>query len=447
VWIAVTHATIFAPSTAAGRAGIAVIRVSGPDAEGALAAMTRRAIPAPRRAVRARFHDPDTGEPLDHGLVLWFPGPASFTGEDTVELHVHGGRATVAAIMAALARLPGLRPAEPGEFTRRAFNNGKLDLTEVEGLADLVAADTEAQRRQALRQLGGALGILYDGWRNELLRALAWEEAAIDFADEGLPEDLEPEVRSICRRLVDQVRQHLDDGNRAERLRDGVQVAIVGPPNVGKSSLLNVLAGREAAIVAPAAGTTRDVIEVHLDLAGIAVIVADTAGLRHARDDVEAEGIRRALTRAEAADLRIVMFDGAAAIADTAAMRLLDNRSLAAFNKMDLAGARAPEFLKDQVVYPISVKTGAGLDTLLAEVTRRVTCLADPGPGPALTRARHRAALNDCLDALERVLAAPRVELAAEDLRLATRSLGRITGRVGVEDVLELVFREFCIGK
>ena len=442
-----TQATIFAPSTAAGRAGIAVIRVSGPAAEAALAAMTRCGTPPPRRAVRARFVAPDDGEPLDDGLALWFPAPASFTGEDTVELHVHGGRATVAAVMAALARLPGLRPAEPGEFTRRAFDNGKLDLTEVEGLADLVAADTEAQRRQALRQLRGALGVLYDGWRNELLRALAWAEAAIDFADEGLPEDLEVEARSICRRLAGEIARHLDDAGRAERLRDGVQIAIVGPPNVGKSSLLNVLARREAAIVAPTAGTTRDVIDVYLDLGGIPVIVADTAGLRDAEGPVEAEGIRRAFERATASDLRIVMFDGAEGAVEGAMTTLIDGRSLTVFNKMDLAAACAPKSLAGQHVYPISVKTGAGLDALLAEVTRRVTCLADPGPGPALTRARHRAALKDCLGALERAMDAPRAELAAEDLRLATRALGRITGRVGVEDVLEVVFREFCIGK
>jgi tRNA modification GTPase len=423
--------TIFAPATAAGPAGIAVIRISGPRAGDALRALAGR-LPKPRHATRAKFRT--KGEALDDGLALWFPAPASFSGEDMAELHLHGGRATVAAALAALSAMDGLRLAEPGEFTRRAFDNGKLDLTAVEGLADLVAAETEAQRRQALRQLEGALSALYEGWRAELLRILAWAEAELDFPDEKPNvHGMNDKIRGILSRII----LHLEDHRRGERLRDGIQIAILGPPNVGKSSLLNALARREAAIVAATAGTTRDVIEVHLDLAGYPVTLADTAGLREAASDIEAEGMRRALARAESADIKLVLFEAGKPVG--AASKLLDDRAIRVFNKIDLARARGP--------FAISVKTGEGLDELIAEVTRRVGTLAELGDGPALTRARHREALVECRAALERALAAAQPELAAEDLRLAVRALGRITGRVGVEDVLDVIFRDFCIGK
>ena len=426
--------TIFAPATASGPAGIAVIRISGPRAGDALRALMGHELPKPRRATRTRFvHD---GEILDDGLALWFPAPGSFTGEDMAELHIHGGRATVAALTAALSRMEGLRLAEPGEFTRRAFDHGKLDLTAVEGLADLVGAETEAQRRQALRQLEGALGTLYEGWRAELMRVLAWTEAEIDFSDEGLGHtNLLYQIQGI----LDHVTQHLDDNRRGERLRDGIHLAILGPPNVGKSSLLNVLARREAAIVSTTAGTTRDVIEIHLDLGGYPVTVADTAGLREATGDIEAEGVRRALSRAESADLRLVVFDAAAGPPKGPAAALLGDNAIAVFNKIDLAPAPGP--------FGVSVRTGAGLDSLIGEVTRRVAELAEIGSAPALTRARHREALTECRVALERSMLAEQPELAAEDLRLAVRAIGRITGRVGVEDILDVIFRDFCIGK
>ncbi len=310
-------ATIFAPATILGRAGIAVIRLSGSAAGAALAALAGD-LPPPRLASRRRLRSPDCDMVLDDALVLWFPGPASYTGEDAAELHLHGGRAVVAAVMDALAALPGLRPAEPGEFTRRAFHNGKLDLTAVEGLADLIAAESESQRRQALSQLSGVLGSLYDGWRHDLTRALAHVEAAIDFSDQDLPDNLVDPVRHTIEGVHSAISLHLDDNYRGERLRDGLFVTIVGAPNVGKSSLLNRLARREAAIVSDHAGTTRDVIEVHMDLGGLPVTVADTAGLREGADDhsgidpVEIEGMRRSLARAEAADLKIAMFDATA---------------------------------------------------------------------------------------------------------------------------------------
>ena len=439
--------TIFATATAAGRAGLAVVRVSGPGAGDALAALAGQT-PPPRRAVRRRLRHPVTGDALDDALVLWFQGPASFTGEDVAEFHLHGGRAVAAAVLDALAALPGLRPAEAGEFTRRAFDNGKLDLTAVEGLADLVAAETEAQRRQALRQLDGELGRLYDGWRARLLSALAHVEAAIDFPDEDLPESITDEVNHNILCIFDSLTQHLDDMHCGERLRDGVFVAIIGAPNVGKSSLLNRLARRDAAIVAQQSGTTRDVIEVQMDLGGYPATLADTAGLRDTADAVESEGVRRALARAAQADLKLAVVDAAAWPAIDARTRaLIDDDTLVVVNKTDLAALPADAMLDGRAPWPISCLTGDGVGALMAGLTAAIEARYAPGAAPALTRVRHRAALEDCAAALARCRAAPAPELAAEDLRLAVRALGRITGRVDVEDLLDVIFAEFCIGK
>jgi tRNA modification GTPase len=436
--------TIFALATAPGRGGIAVVRVSGPRAGEAVAALGA-APDRPRVARRARFVDPRTGEIIDQGLLLWFPAPASYTGEDVGELHIHGGRAVATALLEALGSLPGLRLAEPGEFTRRGFEHGKLDLTEAEAVADLVAAETAAQRRQALAQLGGALGALYEGWREALLRALAHLEAAIDFPEEDLPTGLEEEVAGVAARLAREIGAHLADRRRGERLRDGVSIAILGPPNAGKSSLLNVLARRDAAITSAVAGTTRDVIEVHLDLGGYPVILADTAGLRETADPVEAEGVRRARARGEAADLKLLVFaaDEPASAASLAAWQ--DADAILVATKVDLVPGEGRASLPAAAL-PVSAVTGEGLDALLARLEGEV---ADrlAGEGAALTRTRHRKALEEALAALELAGRASAAELLAEDLRLATRALGRITGRVDVEDVLDLIFREFCIGK
>jgi tRNA modification GTPase len=444
--------TIFALSTAAGRAGIAVIRISGPRAGAALEALTGRPPPEPRVATRARFVCPGSAEAIDEGLVLWFPGPRSFTGEDVAELHLHGSRAVLTAVLAALAAVPGLRLAGAGEFTRRAFDGGKLDLAEVEGLADLIAAETEAQRRQALRQLSGELGRLTEGWRDRLMRALAQAEAEIDFPDEDVPGGMIAALGPALTEIEAEIRRHLDDGRRGERLREGVSIAILGPPNAGKSSLLNRLARREAAIVSATAGTTRDVVEVQLDLGGYPVVVADTAGLRDldgggAHDEIEREGMRRALARAQAADLKILVLDATQGSTDPAVRALVDANTLVVANKIDVAPA-APEWAGHRV-WGISAKTGMGLEALVAELGREVALRlgsADTA-APVITRARHRDALIDCVAALARARGGAQPELIAEDLRLAARALGRITGRVGVEDVLDLIFREFCIGK
>lgn len=444
--------TIFALSTAPGRAGIAVVRLSGPAAGAALAALGGR-LPAPRRAALRQFRDPAGEEILDQGVALWLPGPASFTGEDMAELQIHGGRAAPAAILAALGGLPGLRPAEPGEFSRRAFENGRLDLTAVEAIADLVAAETASQRRQALRQLSGALGAMYEGWRARLLRVQAHLEAAIDFPEEGLPEEIVSELSAYILGVMSELSLHLVDDRRGERLREGLSVAVIGPPNAGKSSLLNWLVRREAAIVSAMAGTTRDVIEVHLDLGGYPVVVADTAGLRESTDEIEAEGVRRALARAAAADLRIIVLDATSWPSLPAELNRQPNPhdNIIVVNKCDLAALPPGASIGAVPVHPVSVKTGAGLDDLLVALGREVAQRMDVSASPALTRERHRVALRDCLEGLRRASAGlagdALPELVAEDLRLAIRALGRITGKVDVEDMLDLIFREFCIGK
>jgi tRNA modification GTPase len=418
--------TIYALSSAPGRAGVAVVRVSGPGAARAIEGLTGKPAPEPRKASLSRLRG------IDQGLVLFFRGPESFTGEDVAEFQIHGGRATVDALLTALA--PFGRPAEPGEFTRRAVENGKLDLTRAEAIADLIDAQTDAQRRQALRQYDGALCDLYEGWRAGLVRASAWAEVAIDFADEDLPTDTLAGARVAIGEIFEQIQRHLDDAARGELLREGLYLTVVGPPNAGKSSLVNALARRDVAIVAETAGTTRDVIEVRMDLGGYPVTLADTAGLRAAGDAVEAEGVRRALARAGAADLVLLLLD-ATSDAPPPGIRA----DLTVWNKADVAPHDG---------LAISVKTGAGLDTLVATLTAMARDrLESRDEAPALTRKRHRHALEQAADFLQSALSADEPELLAEDLRLALRALGRITGRVDIEELLDVVFRDFCIGK
>jgi tRNA modification GTPase len=438
--------TIFAIATGTGRAAVSMLRLSGPQSIPAVQQLSGTPQIEPRRLSLRNLVNPSNRVSLDHGLIAVFPGPASFTGEDMAELHLHGGRAVMAGVVEALAAMPGLRPAEAGEFSRRAFENGKLDLTAAEGIADLVNAETELQRRQALRQMEGALGQVYEGWRDRLIRTLAKLEAHIDFPEDDLPTGLSQEVQGLASGLATEIAAHLADNRRGERLRAGISVAILGAPNSGKSSLLNYLAGRDAAIVSSRAGTTRDVVEVRLDLGGYAVDLADTAGLRDAADEIEAEGVRRALLRAEQADINILLFDGAVLpVVDAGTMAVLDERSLAVVSRADLAteehGPRPAGGI------PISVKTGHGLGDLLAELRLRVEKLAALTETPALTRARHRQSLIAAESALNGALAATAPELMAEELRLAVRSIGRITGRVDIEDILDVVFRDFCIGK
>lgn len=441
--------TIFALATAAGRSGVAVMRISGRDAHSVFKILCKpEAVPVPRQAVLRRLYNPSNHDLIDRALVLWFPAPHSFTGEDVVEFHIHGGRAVQNALTEALRKIPGFRYAMAGEFTRRAFENDKLDLTEAEAIADLVNAETEAQRRQSLRQMDGALGRLYEQWRSRLMRALAYMEAAIDFADEELPADVAERHMDDLRVLEKEIVQHLNDQNRGERLREGFSIAILGQPNAGKSSLLNALAKRDVAIVSSMAGTTRDIIEIHLDIAGYPAILADTAGLRESANMVESEGIRRALQRANHADLKILVFDGQAWPAmDEPTKALMDENAIIVVNKSDLITSKIiPSSCGVDPIF-LSAKTGEGISLLLDRLVNFIDVrFADTGQ-ISLTRPRHRSALEDCLSHLRRSFTASQPELRTEDMRLAMRSLGAITGSVNVDDLLEIIFRDFCIGK
>jgi tRNA modification GTPase len=488
--------TIFALSSGRGVSAVAVIRISGPRAGEALQ-ITAGRMPAPRVAGFATIRSAEKEE-IDQAVVLWFPGPNSETGEDVAELQIHGGHATVAATLAALGKLNGLRPAEPGEFTRRAFENGKLDLTKVEGLADLVMAETEAQRRQALLHLKGLLGDRAEIWRGRLIAALALVEARIDFADEAdVPEDLLGPALRIVGEMADEIEGVLAEGRRGERLREGLIVAIAGPPNAGKSTLLNRLARREAAIVSPHAGTTRDVIEVHLDLDGAPVTLLDTAGIRPTDDPVELEGVRRARERASAADLVLWLVDvsdsggpvaepehrpgQAVWIVETKDdLRPQSNESAAlisepvstssgrAVNPILTKLGKAPltispdrrnepkfssgesPFTTSPARFRISATTGAGIEALVGALSRQATDFLGAGEPALIARARHRHALETVHGALRRALTEPassREDLIAEELRLAATALGKLTGRIDVEDILDVIFRDFCIGK
>ncbi len=437
--------TIYAPASAAGKAGVAVVRVSGPASGAVLAALAGK-LPAPRIATLAKLADPADGAPIDEALVLWFPAPASFTGEDVAEFHIHGSRATLASLLEALGRQPGLRLAQAGEFVRRAFDAGKLDLAQIEALADLIAAETKSQARQALRQLGGALGASVEALRARVLRLRAQAEAEIDFPDEGdVPGGLIARMRAPLGELDRELQALIAGAARGERLRAGYTVAILGPPNAGKSSLLNRLAGREAAIVSETAGTTRDVIEVHLDLAGWPVTLWDTAGLRDVAPDgahaaIELEGMRRTRRRAEEADLKLVVLDARDPVPDP---------SLAEFARDGLVVLNKADLVSRPSGLCVSALTGAGIGDLESVLAARAASALSDGDGsaPLVTRARHREALVDVRAALVRAGVQVEAELVAEELRVASEALGRIVGRTGVEDVLDLLFAEFCIGK
>lgn len=423
--------TIFALSSARGKSGVAVIRLSGSDA-GAVLENLAGSLPTPRiAALRTLVFD---GVVLDEALVLWLPGPNSFTGEDIVELHVHGSIATVDAVLGALARQSGLRSADAGEFTRRALENERLNLAQVEGLSDLVEAETEAQRQQALRVFSGALGARADDWRRRLIRAAALLEATIDFADEEVPTDIMPEVRDLMQGVSLELAKDASGVDMAERIRDGFEVAIVGPPNVGKSTLLNALAGRDAAITSDIAGTTRDVIEVRMDVRGLPVIILDTAGLRVAGDEVEALGIDRARARADAADLRVILKSSPS---DQAVVDIRRD-DLVLVTKSDLG------------VGDISAQTGFGLDDLISSIGGVLEQRASSA-GLAI-RQRHRLAMEQAIEALgiadDRLDQAPEMaELIAEELHVAIRALDSLVGRVDVEHILGEIFASFCIGK
>ncbi|MBV6489274.1 MAG: tRNA modification GTPase MnmE [Pseudorhodoplanes sp.] len=445
--------TIFALSSGRPPAAIAVVRISGPRASDALRALTGK-LPTPRLGTFVRIRDPQTGDLIDEALALYFPAPASETGEDVAELQVHGGRAVVSAIYDTLVRMDGLRLAEPGEFTRRAFENGKLDLTRVEGLADLIFADTQAQRRQAMRQLQGLLGNRAEEWRARLIEAQALAEAGIDFSDEAdVASDVTQRALALARDLERDIAATLSGAARGERLREGLVVAIAGAPNAGKSTLLNRIARREAAIVSPYAGTTRDVIEVHLDLDGWPVTLLDTAGIRDTDDPVEREGVLRAKARAAAADLVLWIEDAMEDAPAAAGMSGVPGAREGAQvwrlrNKIDATRAAMPAGRVSEATFAVSAKTGAGMDALLGALTAHAASFFGSAEPALVTRERQRRTLQEAAEALARAIAvASREDIFAEELRLAARALGRLTGRVDVEDILDAIFRDFCIGK
>jgi tRNA modification GTPase len=438
--------TIFALSSGRPPSAIAIVRVSGPQAGPALLRLAGK-IPAARMATRAQLQDA-AGQPIDDAVVLWFPAPASATGEDIAEFHVHGGRAVLGTLFNALAGIDGIRPAEAGEFTRRAFENGKLDLTEAEGLDDLIHADTDRQRRQALRQLKGLLGDRARDWRAQIIEASALIEAGIDFSDEGdVPAELIAPALKKVKTLLTEIQQVLAAQAQSERLRDGLVVAIAGPPNVGKSTLINQLARREVAIVSPYAGTTRDVIEVQLDLDGYPVTVIDTAGIRETDDPVEREGVRRARARAEEADLVLWLSDGMSAA--------ISHEGLAPVwlvrNKIDLEASIAglPGSGPASATFRISARNGEGIAELITALVGFAHDYFGSGEGGLITRTRQRKLLEETAGSLESAIdvVGAGEELAAEKLRAAAYSLGRLLGRVDVEDILDVIFREFCVGK
>ena len=439
--------TICALASGALPAAIAIIRVSGDDIHAICEQMITSGMPEPRHATLANFVDAEGGQ-IDEGLVVSMPGPNSYTGEDSLELYLHGGIAVVEHALEALLAIPNVRLAEPGEFTRRAFENGRLDLTQAEGVADLIDAESRGQKTQALEQLGGSLTQTYEDWRHQLTKILALLEASIDFPDEDeAPEDASRPVIKMIDALTSNMETSLLDGRLGERIRDGFRIAIIGRPNAGKSTLLNRLAQREAAIVTPVPGTTRDVVEIRLRLGGQLVWIADTAGIRDTSDEIEAEGVRRAEDAASRADIRLFLTEGRDSRLALEGAGYRDGTDLSVVNKIDV-DAPSPDILADCA---ISAKTGEGVDHLEALLVERLTHMGRGSASPIITRARHRTRLEagaaHLNAARELLMDDHSPELAAEDVRLALREIGAVVGAVGVEDILGSVFADFCIGK
>jgi tRNA modification GTPase len=445
--------TIFALATPFAKSGVAIVRISGSHALVVLRQLTRKESWPPNQAAHCRLHHPATGELVDEALAIYFAAPRSFTGEDVAELHVHGSPAVIRELLGLLAVSPGLRPAEAGEFTRRAFLNGKMDLLAAEGLADLIEAETAEQKRQSQAQMRGEMSRYFEVLRTDIIRALAHLEAYIDFPEEDIPESVLHGLKNDIDHIISTIRQALDDGRRGERLREGLVVAVVGAPNAGKSSLINAIAGRDAAIVSPQAGTTRDVIEIHKDIAGFPVTFLDTAGLRDTSDAIEGEGVRRALARAAEADIKLVLFD-ATRPADAESLAQITDNTLIIFNKIDiLPSGVAPQShaaWQGRVLgqpMALSAASGQGVEALLAALAGHLQASYHTSQPPLITRARHRALLEQALARLSAINLAAPLELSCEELRQAAVCIGKITGKISVDDVLDVVFSTFCIGK
>ncbi len=436
--------TIFALATPPGKSGVAIIRISGPQTSSILYSLSINKLPIERYAKLHKVYHPISQELIDNALILYFKSPASFTGEDCAELHLHGGRAIIDHIYDALNSIKNVRLAEPGEFSLRAFKNGKMDLTEAEALIDLIDAETKMQHKQALRQMSGELKDLYNSWREEIIKGLSLVEAYIDFPDEDIPDEVTTQLNNLVKTMINSISIHLNDNNRGEKLRNGIYVTIIGATNVGKSSLLNLLAKRDVAIVSNIAGTTRDIIEVKLDLAGYPFVIADTAGIRETNDQIETEGIKRALDSARNADLKIAIFDASEKELDKNTLELIDDNSIVLFNKMDLS-PNNNHSLKNSI--PISIKNNIGIDLLLEKLKSFAADNFSPSSDPVITRERHRKHLSLSIESLLRFNKELPIELAAEELRIAASHLGKIMGRIDVEEILDQIFSSFCIGK
>lgn len=441
--------TIFALATANAKSGVAIIRVSGDNSYDVIKHFHIKNDITPRKAILANILHPETKEIIDSGLLLWFPGSNSFTGEDTVELQVHGSRAVINDLLVNLSDIPNFRLAEPGEFSRRAFENGKMDLTQAEGLADLIDAETSLQRKHAVRQMGGALGELYSQWRQELIDIMAFIEAYIDFPDEDIPSDIVENTYGRIKKLREDISAHLNDSRKGERLKQGLHTVIIGAPNAGKSSLINKLAQREVAIVTDQAGTTRDMIEIHLDIEGYPITLIDTAGIRdHSSDAIENEGIRRALNMAENADVKILLFDGCKLPEiDIKTRDLIDNDSIVCISKSDMLEQNIPFNIDGHDVVIISMMTEVGIIPLVDRLTDIAKDSFALSSSPMITRTRYRNLLNECMECLDRFSLEQDLLLVSEDLRFAANALGKITGNINVEDILDSLFSNFCIGK
>ncbi|MCE3255876.1 MAG: trmE [Rickettsiaceae bacterium] len=438
--------TIFAPITPLAKSAIIVLRISGNKASECLKFLGVTKKLEDRKSEFVALKDSKNGETIDHALVTFFKGPNSFTGEDVVEISLHGSIYIARKIIDLLSEIENVRMAEAGEFSKRAFLNNKIDLIQAEAIVDLIESETLAQHRQALLQLQGELGKIYENWRQELIKITANIEAFIDFPDEDLPQDIIDNLESRISNLISEIKTHLNDNQRGEKIRQGLSLAIIGAPNVGKSSLINYLAKSEVAIVSEIAGTTRDVIDVHLDIGGVAVIISDTAGIRETQDLIEKEGVKRALQKAKAADLKIVVTDVENQQNFLEELGELDENTIIAVNKIDLKKS-VPEKINGFQPILISVKNKIGLEILLGEIEKKVQTLAFQNSSPPITRARYRQALNNIIDNLSQFCLQKNIEFAAEDLRLAIREIGKINGKVEVDDILDVIFAGFCIGK
>ena len=442
--------TIYALSSGPGISGIAVVRVSGKDTSEVIKQITREDLPSPRVATLKKFNKIDTNELIDEGVIIWFPGPNSYTGEDLAEFHVHGSRAVVSALHSSISKIKNCRLAEPGEFTKIAFQNGKINLLKAESIADLVSSETEIQRKQAIKIMSGKSSDQFNSWREKLLKILSHIEAKIDFPDEDLPKDILSEIQITSDQISSEIKKILDDQKVGERIREGFKIAIVGPINAGKSSLLNYLSKRDVAIVSEIAGTTRDVIETHLNLDGYPVVVSDTAGIRDSKNEIEKKGIKLALDRAEDADLKLVIIDAKNVDFTGVLKDLVDENAILVVNKSDLLNGKLNDKLKKYDHILISIKNNSNLDKLILKIKSKLENKFLSHGDILITRERHRQHLKQCLTHLKNFKnknGSEEFDKAAEDLRLATRHLGMIVGKVDVEEILGSIFNDFCIGK